>query len=917
MALPPPLSADEILTHDLINELLADTATMLAGQAAAAALLVQHTASLSAIQATQAQQGADIDALEQITDASQSPLPPPGLAQVTASQTDLTVSWTPMVGANISYLVEYEPANDVNPTFTALPTTAATQATITGLTAGTDYAVRVSTVAGTLTGPPGTPVIFTTVDAPAVPIAPVMTTLGTPTTTSVTVRWNAVANATQYEAGFQTVGVWAASITTLPPTTQATFTGLTTGTAYTFQVRGDNGATLGSLSAPLVAVTSAAGPTPPAQVTGGVASNATTTSIDYTWTAFPASGTPPADPGISAPALTIAPGSVAYDFSNLAFSSTATQANAGSQSIYLHCTKGQLSFTPVGTVTVNAGAQNSIYVGLRGIWDNLIASAATITYRSPAALVNDTDSISVELWVTGSTSPQTATIPITISVGAVTSETGGYNPTGAVSYVPLISGDLGATWTAFPKQPGSDNNVTFSGLASSHLYQMRVHAVSLANVAGIDSTVTSLSTAAVATVPGVIGDPSGTTAVRMADFASSFGTNCYPNNAQDGVSKANIGPCIDYIFGGTGFRPILRFFVYGASSGPEFVGHYQDLIASNRIRAAPVANHFSGTADGGGVAYIATHLPVADFAYVEGPNEPNTSGFGLLTPSYTLSQQQVIYNAAHPRGIKVALPSVLFRSSDQITWWGGNLAAALAASDYSCTHHYPNHGCYSGNNELINWTDPTSQHTTFVLTETQPFYYNPPGGGGYDQNNRITVAGWHTLCGMTIGYFHRNLRAFIWFTLGNYAGKPWPIGLFNATAAAPNAWTNQLACFFKLVADTGATAFMFTPGKINYTVTGLPAGSWANSGGSLHWCQTSNGDFWGLLQNEQNQLSGTTSTVHIAFGTNCTLIEDYTITGAAGTQQSRVAPLRTRLVNANAINVVLGTEFRVIRVRKI
>lgn len=925
MALPPPTDAGDTLTHDLLNSLRENMIALLAGQDANIALLNQHTETLSAIQNTQAQQAEAIDHLQQITDTSQAPLPPSGLAQVTASQTDLTVSWTAVSGNNITYLVEWEPSDDDEPVFTALPATAATQATISGLTAGTNYAVRVSTIAGTFTGPPGTPVIFTTIDAPAVPLAPVVTTVGAPTTTSVTVAWNAVANATQYEAGYLIATVWTSIITTPATTLTATFTGLAVGTAYTVQVRGDNGATLGSLSAPIVATTAAAGPTPPAQVTGGVASGATTSTIDYAWTAFPASGTPPTDPGVAAPALTIAPGSVAYKFNNLAFQSTATDDPAfHAQVIDLTCTKGQLSFTPVGTATVRAGAQNSNFVSISALWPDLISSAATITYRSPAALANDSDSILVQLWFAGSApTPATGTIPITIIIGATTSETGGYNATGGVSYVPSISANTGTTWTAFPKQ--TDNSITFTGLTASHLYQFRVHAVSLANISGIDSTVSSLSTTAVATNPGVIGDPTGTQAARAGDFFDTFGVNAYPMNQQDNVPRAEVSKALTYMYGGTGHRAIVRFYSgIGGAQGPACVTQYNALIASNNILAAPCVDHFGGTQSSAGVIYCMNNMPASAFAYVEGVNEPNTTSFGTCTPAQARQVQQEIYGVAHPKGIKVALASVLFQSSTQVNWWGGEMAAALAASDYSCSHHYPNSGCYSASNELTNYTNPTNQHTTWVMTETDPNLYNPPGGvahAGYQKANFNIVGGWHFLCGWTIGYFKRNLRGMIWWTLFDYHGYPENVGLFQATgptgaASAPWRHASQIRILANLIKDTATNRRTFTAGKINCTVTGLPAGSWVNSGGMLNWLQTANGDFWGLLQNEQNQLSATTSTVHLAFGTNCTLIEDFPVTGTGGTQTT-VQPARTTLHNVNAIDVVLGTEYRVIHVKKI
>lgn len=915
---PPLVASHAHVSHDLINSFLTAAQQLLDRDGVVTGALSDHLAALTDIQAAQTQRAIDIDVLQQITDSGGAPLPPAGLALVTADLTALTVSWAPVDGANITYLVEWAAADDVLPVFTPLPTTAATQATITGLTAATDYAVRVSTVVGTLEGPPGTPVVFTTITAADAPVAPVVTLLGATSTTSISIQWAALANATQYEVGYLIASVWTSVAVVIPPTVQATLTGLTAGTAYTIQVRGDNGAVLGSLSAPIIVSTASAGPPAPAQPTGGAASNATVSSIDYTWTAFAAVGTPPADPGVRAPALTIAPGSVAYTFRNLAFQSTATDApNFGAQVIDLTCTAGTLSFTPVGTATVRAGAQNSTFVSIAALWDDLIASAATITYHSPPALTSTTDAINIEFWYAGSApTPQTGTIAVTITLGATTSESGGYNPL-PVTYIPSLSADAGVTYTAFPPQLA--HAITFTNLIASHPYSMRVHAVSQDGVAGIDSTVTTLSTVTAAT-GAVIGDPTGTQARRAHDFASTFGVGAYTQTNQDGGTKAEIPLQIAYICGGTGAKMLVRLNV---TTSLNFAADYQALIAGGNVMAAPCISHDAAT--NAGMNAVINAFTAADIAYVEGINEPNIAFPGdgpALSAATILASQQALYTAAHTKGIKVALASVLYECSDQVTFWNnaGTLTAALAACDLISTHLYPNNGCYSAGSQLLRWTDTSAlggKHV--VMTETNNSLYN-------DTYDRVTafenITGYHALCGWAIGWAYRNLDAFVWFSLNDYAstyntsvGRQ-VVGLFANSSANPHIYTTQIAAVLKLIADTGPAKATFTAGKINCTVTGLPAGSWQFSGGNLIWLQTSDGDFWGMLFNEQNQFSATTSVVHLAFGTPCALIEDYGITGTIGTQASKTVLPRTSLLNTSAIDIVLGTEFRLVHVRK-
>lgn len=912
MSLPPDLPPHSLLTTAFLNSIL-DTVTQLVSDfGVVAATQNVHTGMLTAIQTQGATNTTDINNLKQLVNVAASPAPPGGLGLVNSTVSTLTVSWASVSGTNISYLVEYEAV--VGGTWTALPTTAATTVTIAALASSTPYSVRVSSVAGNFQGPPGTPQIFTTA-TPVVqpPVAPVVAPVGTPSTSTLTVQWNLVANATSYEVGYLIAGVWTSIVTTNGTTTTATLVGLTAGTAYTVSVRGDNGAVLGSLSSGVVITTTAAGPTPPAQPVSNPATGATANSINFSWVAFAAIGSPPADPGVAAPSLTIAPGA-SYKFQNIAFANTAQQNNTGFQDINVFCTGGTLSCTLVGTTIFGAANNGTTYLQITGVWADLLATAKTIVYHAGVA---GSDTIGIELWVAGSVPPpQTGTIPVTITGGA-TVETGGYNPTGGATFVPSISADAGVTWVASP--PQTANSITFGSLTSSHSYQMRVHAVSQQGVAGIESAVQTLSTAAPGS--GVIGDPTGTQAVRAHDFAGTFGTNAYITS-QDGVPLNQLAPCLTYLMGGTGHRLLIRFYIDGGNGAP-FVTAYQNLINSNQIMAWPVVNHFNTIADPSGVVTVINGLAAADIAAVEGPNEPTNTGFGALTPAYTLTQQQTLYTAAHAKSIKVVMPSVLFRASDQVTWWGASLGAALAAADYNCSHLYPNNGCWSASNQMLDWHDSTILgNLPFALTETNDGIYNPPGvppaPPGYDQINYNRVSGWHFLCMWANGFFKQNMKAFIWFSMGDYPGSGWsiPVGLFTANAASPHLYTTQFAAFLHLIADTGATRATFTPGLINCVATGLPTGSWQFSGGQLDWVQTSTGDFYGLLRNEQNQFSGATGTVHLAFGTTCALIEDYGITGIDGNQASLTPTPRTTLTNTNAIDVVLGTEFRVIHVRK-
>lgn len=914
---PDPQRGDDLAAAD-IGAVYDNLREILVVQTSLQNTVQSQATTLAAQVATIAAQGTSISNLQQLVNAAGSPPPPTGLALISATTQTLTISWNPVPGSNITYSVEWSPI--VGGAWTPLGATAATTATISGLVASTAYNVRVHTMAGTLSGPVGTPVQFTTSTAIAAPLAPTLMLVGTPATTSISVSWNSVANATTYELGYLITGTWTSIITTA--STAATLTALTASTAYTIQVRGDNGAVTGALSAGLVVTTASAG-SAPAQVTGGVASAATANSLTFTWTSLGSTGSPPAtDPGLAVPSLSIAP-SAAYTFQNIAYANTAQAGNAGTQSLNFYTSAGgTMTVTLIGTTTMRAGASGTSYIGLQGVWADLIATAATAAYHAPAVAGSDT--VTVEMYVAGSGTPQTGVIAVTITAGA-TVETGGYNPTGGYTYVPSISSDGGTTWVASPAQ--SAVTITFGGLIASHSYKMRVHGVSQAGVAGIESAISTLSTTAPG--PSIIGDPTGFTAARAADYVSSWGPNIYPLNNQDGgigAPGSELAGQFNYIFGGTGHWPLARVYTT-PGNGPQFVTALQALINSNNIIAVVTTDTFA-TSDPSGAAYVVTHLPPSH-VIAEGLNEPakgpNTppGGFGPYSQAVILAAQTSLWNAAHPLGIKVYGPTVLFTCQDQINFWNvtGQLAAFLAVTDGISSHLYPGWGCYSAQNMLIDWTNTSGLgNKPVAITEFDYAIYNFQGSS-YPQANYEAVTGWAELCFWANGYFQRNVRVFNHWSMNDFTNEGFfPVGLFVNSAATPHRYTTQIAAFIKLLTDNSANARTFTPGKINVTVSGLPTGSWAGSGGQLDWLQIGGaGDFFGLLRNEQNTFSGATSQVTLTFGTLSSLVEDYGITGTDGSQNSKTPAPRSRWTDLPAnqpIQITLGTEFRVIRVRK-
>ncbi len=201
----------------------------------------------------------------------------------------------------------------------------ATAATVTGLTNGTAYTFTVTAANIVGPGPASTPSAAVTPTGPTAPAAPtgVVAVAGN---ASAAVSWTAPSNGGSTITSYTitpyigAVAQTATTITGSPPTTSASITGLTNGTAYTFTVTATNAMGTGPASAPSAAVTPTA-PTAPAAPTGvvAVAGNA---SAAVSWTA-------PSNGGSTITSYTITPfiGAVAQTATTITGSPPATSAS--------------------------------------------------------------------------------------------------------------------------------------------------------------------------------------------------------------------------------------------------------------------------------------------------------------------------------------------------------------------------------------------------------------------------------------------------------------------------------------------------------------------------------------------------------------------------------------------------------------
>ncbi len=156
---------------------------------------------------------------------------PSGNATSSITTTGATFSWTAVSGAT-SYNVQYKLASAA--TYTSV-STASTSYALTGLASGTAYNWRVSAVCASGTSANSTVLNFTTTSVVSCG-TPTGLTSSSITTTGVTLGWTAVSGATSYNVQYRlsSSGTWT---TTTSTTNSKNLIGLTSASAYTFQIQ--------------------------------------------------------------------------------------------------------------------------------------------------------------------------------------------------------------------------------------------------------------------------------------------------------------------------------------------------------------------------------------------------------------------------------------------------------------------------------------------------------------------------------------------------------------------------------------------------------------------------------------------------------------------------------------------------------
>lgn len=204
------------------------------------------------------------------------------------SSTSVTLEWPAALSRATDYVYAYRLTGTQTWSTFAHTATPYRRATITGLTAGSFYDFAIATV--NEQGTSGYSPILTYAPAAVIPGAPTALTVSGSTATSISLSWTAPSTGStpssyvvQYRVSPS--GTWT-TWSPAPSTNSVTVTGLTTGTAYDFQVAATNSGGTGIFSSILTTTPPYPLPGTPTGLTVGAI---TSSSVALSWTA-PASG---------------------------------------------------------------------------------------------------------------------------------------------------------------------------------------------------------------------------------------------------------------------------------------------------------------------------------------------------------------------------------------------------------------------------------------------------------------------------------------------------------------------------------------------------------------------------------------------------------------------------------------------------
>lgn len=368
--------------------------------------------------------------------------------------TSFTANWiAPSGGATTSYYLDV--ATDSG--FTSFvsgynnKSVAATSASVTGLTAGTAYYVRVRAVsAGGTSASSSTLTQITVPDAPATPSA---SSVGT---TSFSVSWSAVTGASSYKLDVATDSSFSSKLSSyndLTATSPTTVSSLSAGTTYYVRVRAVNSAGTSASSSTLTQATSAASAA--ISSSGAPGALSTTYGTASSSTTFSVSGA-----NMAAGILVTPPSGFQVSTDNSTFSSTVTVGSSGtiaSTTVYVRLAAATVPGTYSGNIVLSSSGASNV---------NVATTSSTVDKKaltmSNAAVTAKTYDRTTAATITGTLSGVVGSDTVTLS-GTGTFASANVGTGIAVTSTSTIGG-ANASYYTLSQPTGLTGNITAAPL---------------------------------------------------------------------------------------------------------------------------------------------------------------------------------------------------------------------------------------------------------------------------------------------------------------------------------------------------------------------------------------------------------------------------------------------------------------------
>ncbi|MBR0225281.1 MAG: right-handed parallel beta-helix repeat-containing protein, partial [Thermoguttaceae bacterium] len=158
-----------------------------------------------------------------------SPLTPPTITTTSSTSDSITVKWNAVTNAT-GYVVEYKSETDAN--YASMSSTVSTSRTITNLTPGTNYKIRVYALGDGTNNSNSTYSAVKDVKTQSVMLTTPTITTTSSTTSSITIKWNSVENASGYVVAYKKSTDSSYTVMSPTTTTSRTITNLSANTTY-------------------------------------------------------------------------------------------------------------------------------------------------------------------------------------------------------------------------------------------------------------------------------------------------------------------------------------------------------------------------------------------------------------------------------------------------------------------------------------------------------------------------------------------------------------------------------------------------------------------------------------------------------------------------------------------------------------